>query len=169
MANQLTIFNGDLAVNGYLRANTFALPANSVSDGSVIAASGIQASKLQHQHQAIYCGGDSNTTAVTNRQVIHVVIGATGTIVAFAAGSVVANIGAATVSIRLKKNGSNIDTAALVLDSGNTAFILESAAGFTSTSLVVGDVLEVDITATAGGGTLAKGVFAVLTIREDAQ
>ena len=106
--------------------------------------------------------------AVTERRVIKVVKGATGTIVNFRAGVVVANVGAATISIRLKKNGTNIDTAALVLDSGNAAFALEAAAGFTSTSLVANDVLEVDITAAAGGGTLGQGLFCELTAREDA-
>jgi hypothetical protein len=34
---------------------------------------------------------------------------------------------------------------------------------------VAGDVLEVAVTVTAGTGTLGKGVFATLTVHEDAQ
>ena len=169
MANNLIQIPADVNIAGTLRATTFILPTAIVLDATVAGAAGIQASKLQHRHQPVYNGGDSITTAVTNRQVLHYVYGTTGTILAFRCGSVVANVGAATVSIQLKKNGANILTAATVLDNANTAFIVENEAGFTSTALVLGDVLEVDITAAAGGGTLGKGVFASLVLNEDAQ
>lgn len=123
----------------------------------------LDAAKVNHEHVKTYA--QPNTTATTERKTIHTCRGA-GTILAFRAGSVVACIGAATISIRLKKNGTNIDTAALVLDSGNTAFIFENAAGFTSTAVAAGDVLEVDVTATAGGGTLGTGLFCELTTVE---
>lgn len=68
-------------------------------------------------------------------------------------------VGAATHSIQLKKNGSNILSSALVMDSANTNYVLEEAAGYTSTSYAAGDFFEVDITATAGGGTLGQGLM----------
>lgn len=164
----LNMIAGDLQVTGALRAGTFTLPANAVTDTTVLAAAGISASKLQHQYSATYSNA-SLTTVATERRVLHYIYGATGTILAFRCGSVVANIGAATVSVQLKKNGSNILSSATVLDNANTAYIVENEAGFTSAALLVGDVLEVDITATAGGGTLATGFFCALILREDAQ
>ena len=81
----------------------------------------------------------------------------------------VACVGAATITIQVKKNGTNILSASLVIDNANAAFAFESAAGFTSTALVANDVLEVDITAAAGGGTLGQGLFCELVTKEDAQ
>ena len=56
-----------------------------------------------------------------------------------------------------------------LIDNTNVAFAWESAAGFTSTSLVQNDILEVDVTATAGGGTLGQGLVCELITRGDAQ
>lgn len=134
-----------------------------ITNSMVATGAAIDSTKLKHRFNKTYA--QPNTTATTERKTIHTVDVAQ-TIVSFRAGSVVANGGAATVSIRLKKNGTNIDTAALVLDNTNTAFIFRNAAGFTSTTLVASDVVEVDITATAGGGTLATGVFCELVVKD---
>lgn len=160
-------FNEDIYINGNLSPKTFTPPAGCIDDTAVKAAAGIQASKLQHQHEPQY-NQVHGSAATTVRQVLHVVKGATGTLEKFRAGVVVACIGAATISIQLKKNGSNILSAALVLDNANAAFAIEDAAGLTSTALVAGDVLEVDITAMAGGGTLGQGLFCQAIVREDA-
>lgn len=143
----------DLDVGGVAYVNSLVIRGSTLVD----------ASKLNHQHVKTWA--QPNTTATTERTVIHTARGA-GTILGFRAASVVANIGAATVSIRLKKNGTNVDTAALVLDNANTAYTFENAAGFTSTAISAGDVFEVDATATAGGGTLATGCFAELVTVE---
>src|SRR5262245_44953309 len=144
-------------------ANLYTTGNVTVGGLTVVGSTPIDAAKMNHEHVKTYA--QPNTTATTERKTIHTCRG-TGTLLAFRAGSVVACIGAATISIRLKKNGTNIDTAALVLDNGNTAFLFENAAGFTSTSLAAGDVLEVDATATAGGGTLGTGLFCELTTVE---
>lgn len=162
-----TLINSDCYINGNLSAKTFTPPSGSVGDAAIAGAAGIDATKLDHQHQDLVTQAHG-TAATTERRVIKVVRGATAAVVAFRCGVVVACVGAATISIQLKKNGTNILTAATVLDNTNTAFALEAAAGFTSTSLVANDVLEVDITATAGGGTLGQGLFCELTTREDA-
>lgn len=149
---------------GYFGAISISGGTGFVADSQVIAAAGIQASKLDHKYIATY--SQPNTTATTVRQVIHSAHKA-GTILQFRAATTVACTGAATISIRLKKLGTNIDTAALVLDSGNTAHIYENAAGFTSTSVVAGDRFEVDITATAGGGVIGTGLDCQLILEED--
>ncbi len=168
-ANQQTIFNGDWFVNGALNAQSFGPPAGCIDDTAVEAAAGIQASKLQHQYEKVFCPLASTVTAATERRVVHVVRGTTGTIQEFRCGVVTACIGAATVTFDLKKNGTTVLTATTVLDNTNLAYTTEAAAGFTSTALVAGDVLEVTLAAAAGGGTIGLGAFAVLNLREDAQ
>src|SRR5262245_33767755 len=160
--------DGNTYINGALSARSMAIPAGTLTDSGVNASAAVQATKLQHQYTKTFAQV-TGSVATTERRPFHSVYGATGTIVGFRATITVACAGAATISIRLKKNGTNIDTAALVLDNTNTAYIWESAAGFTSTSLVAGDVLEVDSTATAGGGTLGQGLICELVTREDAQ
>lgn len=156
----------DVHIAGNLSAQSATLPAGTVNDAAVAASAGIAASKLDHQYLDTY-NQAHGVAAATIRIPIKVAYAA-GEIVNFRAGVVVAAVGAATVSIRLKKNGSNIDTAALVIDNANAAFAKEDAAGFTSTTYVAGDVFEADITATAGGGTLPQGLFCQLITREDA-
>lgn len=160
---QLNFLTNDILTSGTLYCGAVVPTGPGIGNAGISASAGIDASKLDHQHVKTYA--QPNTTATTERKVIHTARGA-GTILQFRAGSVVANIGAATVSIRLKKNGGNIDTAALVLDNANTAFVFENIAGFTSTTIAANDVFEVDITATAGGGTLATGVFCELVTEE---
>jgi len=159
--------NGDVQIAGNLQAQTMTIPSNTVTNASVQAAAGIAATKLQKRTYARYFTA-TGTAVATIRIPIHRVKGATGTINSFKCGNTVLNIGAATISIQLKKNGSNILSAATVLDTGNTAYVAEDAAGFTSSSLVAGDILEADITATAGGGTLGQGLFIIAEIDEDA-
>jgi hypothetical protein len=165
MASQLIT---DLYVGGNLSAKSFNAPASSITDQAVAGGAGIQASKCQQQFTKTY-GQVTGSAAATERRPVHSVYGATGQVVQFRAAAAVANIGAATIAIQLKKNGANILTAAITLGSGTAAYVFVAAAGFTSTSLLANDVLEVDVTATAGGGTLGQGLVCELVTREDAQ
>lgn len=158
---------GDLHVAGNINSRTMSIPAGTVEDDDVKAAAGLAASKLEHQHQKVYAQ-ESSAAAAAEDRVVHVVYGATGSIVGFEAGSVVACVGDSTITIDLHKNGSSILSAAIVLDSTNTAYIVETGAIDTST-LADGDVLEIVITVSAGTGTLGKGLFASVILREDAQ
>lgn len=156
----------NLHINGSLTAQSLIPSAGSVSDAQVAASAAIAVSKQQQQTRAAI-GDTFATTTATARRFLYRVTGATGIIDSFKAGNTTINIGAATISIQLKKNGANILSAAIVLDTANVNYVAEAASGFTSTALVVGDVLEVDITATAGGGTLGLGFFAQIVLRED--
>lgn len=142
------------------------LPASCVGNTNVSASAAIAHTKLQHQHRARY--SQPNTTATTETKVIYVCYGATGTILDFRAGSIVACAGAATITLDLKKNGTTVLSGVITLDNANTARVVE-AGTLSVTTLVVGDVLEVVATATAGGGTLGTGLFASVTVAEDAQ
>ena len=157
---------GDQFFKGSVTMRSVTLPDGCVDDDAIEASAGVDADKLEHQHRRGW--SQPNTTATSETRVLHVVHGATGSVVAFEAGSTVANIGAATVTLDLKKNGTSILTSVITLDNANTAYVVEAGAIATA-SLVDGDVLTVVIVATAGGGTLATGVFCSLTVREDAQ
>jgi len=171
MANP-TIFPGDLVSPGQISANTLFSSNAFLTDTMVVnntgAGGGIKASKLQVQKIAQYSNSDAATTSVTEQRCIHVVNGQTATVVAIQAGAVVANVGAATVTVDLLKNGSSILTAAITLNNSQAAYALVSAT-IASANLTVGQVLEIKTVATAGGGTIAKGCFAYVVIREDAQ
>lgn len=159
--------DGDIYFNGNVAAKTMTVPANTITNAMVNSGAAIDPSKVKQRRYPSYAQ-PHGTAASTVRQVFYRCKGGTATINAFRALNSVLNIGAATISIQVKKNGSNILSSALVLDTGNVAFTAESAAGFTSASLVQGDVLEVDITATAGGGTLGQGLYCEADIDEDA-
>lgn len=155
----------DLHVGGNLSADAMSIPSSTIDDDDVKSTAAIQQGKLDHQHRIPY--SQPNTTATTETRVLYRCFGASGTILGFHAGSIAANIGAATVTLDLKKNGTTVLSSVITLNNANTARV--AVAGTLSvTTLVAGDVLEVVVTATAGGGTLATGLFAAVTVGEKA-
>jgi hypothetical protein len=155
---------GDTHVAGTLTAQSLVPSSGSVTNTAVSATAAIVATKLQQQRVVTY-SQESTTDATVERKVIHVVNGATGTVVSFKAGSVSVASGGGNAVIDLLKNGTTILSATITLDNVNTVYVVESASGFTSTSLVVGDVLEFKITSVAS--TKPKGVFCQLVLTED--
>jgi hypothetical protein len=150
---------------GLVQFLSILLPSGSVTAANIAAAAGVEATKLEHQHREIY-RQESDTTVVSEDRVVHVVKGTTGNLKTFRAGSVVANAGAATITVDLHKNGSTILTAPISLDNGDSAYDLVAGV-ISSEPVVADDVLEVVVVATAGGGTIGKGVFASLDVHED--
>lgn len=163
---ELSRHAGDLHVTGTISGGTTSLSSGAVLNASVAANAGIDADKLEHRFQKVVAQ-ESGTTSATEDRVVHVVHGTTGTVVAFEAGSVTACAGAATITVDLHKNGTTILSAPITLNSSSTAYIVQTAT-ISSASLADGDVLEVVIVATAGGGTLGNGVFASVQLDEDA-
>lgn len=160
---------GDYFIDGQLSSKTLLVPAGSVDDEAVAPGAGVDPTKLGHQHQPAY-SQPTASAAAAEQKVVHLVRGATGVVESFTCGACVANIGAAVVHFDLLKNGATILTATVDLTSAQAAYTGTLQPGaYTATSLVAGDVLEVKVTVAAGGGTLAKGVFASLVVREDAQ
>jgi hypothetical protein len=155
----------NVRVVGSLTAGSMVLPSGCVGDAQV-SASKLSATSLQQQPPQVRHFGKHTDDAAAARMVIHQVYGATGTVVAFGAGSTVAATSTGTATVTLRLNGSAILSASIVLDVGNTAFVVE-AGTLSSTALVVGDVLEAEITAVSGSA-VPKGVFVRLIVREDA-
>lgn len=161
----LTRHDGNFHVAGTLSAEDFTPPDGCIDNAAIEAATGIDATKLEHQFALTYA--QANAAAADETRVIHCAYGATGTIVSFEAGSIAACVGDSTVTVDLKKNGTTVLSAVITLDSTNTARVAE-AATISTASYVDGDVLEVIVDATIGTGTLATGLFATAILREDA-
>jgi hypothetical protein len=164
--SQLSTHAGDFMVTGRLIAGSFTPPSDSVSDASVVAAAGVQASKLEHQYEPVF-SQEGGTNAAAEVRVVHVVKGATADLVSFHAGSVVAATSTGTCTVDLKKNGTTCLSAPITLDSSNTAYTVE-AGTLSVLTAAAGDVLTVTV-AGVSGTNLPQGVFARLVIREDAQ
>lgn len=157
----------DLLVTGTLTCRALGVNTATITNAMVHATADVDASKLEHQYQHVVADAYA-TSATSYRKLIHDVRGATGTLLEFRCRASQANVGDSTVTIQLKKNGSNILSASVSFSSADAAFALKTGT-FTSTALVADDYLEVDITATVGTGTLAKGMIISLALREDAE
>jgi hypothetical protein len=100
------------------------------------------------------------------------VYGATATLLELAVGSIAIAVGAATVTVDLQRSTAggafaSVLSAVVTLDTANTARVAELA-GIATAGGVAGDLYQLVITATAGGGTLPTGLFVFLTLKEDA-
>lgn len=161
----LSTINSDLVIKGRLTPTSLDIPDGIIVNADVSSSAAIETTKLRHRHVAQW--QQPNTTATTETRPIHVVRYA-GTIMEFVAGTIVACIGAATITIDLKKNGTSVLTTILTLDNANTARVVEAAVLNSSlTAVVASDWLEIVITATAGGGTIGTGLFCEVVIDED--
>jgi len=167
MANVQSI-EGDVLIRGALRVTgTVTMGAGSIQDGAVNAAADLQYSKLQHQHRPVY-RQESETTAAAEQQTIHVVVGATGTLLSVKAGCVTPCAGNATITVDLLVNGASVlDSACIELSSAEAAYEL-LAGSIDDTALEVGDVIEIDVAVDAGTGTLGEGLFCVVDLSEAA-
>lgn len=156
---------GSIHVKGSITCGEqIVLPPGTVTD-SAVAAGPVAATKTEQRQRLTY-SQESATTTVSESKTIHVVHGATGTIQGFRAGSIVANIGAATITVDLKKNGTTVLTAPIPLNNTHAARQVVVGAISGGGAVVAGDVLEVTVVATAGGGTIGKGVFAEVIVDE---
>lgn len=162
-----TRVEGDVHVNGQLSAQTLALPISAISRNDQVSTTGdpIDATKLEHRHTITMPLSDHATDSAVVRKVAHVVQGATAEILSFEAGVTVAATATGVCAVDLKVNGSTVLTGTITLDSGNAAFSQESAPGFTDTTLVAGDVVEISIESTSGANK-PKGVHATVVIDE---
>lgn len=165
MATVNTI-DGDVVVRGNLRTTTINLPATCVGDSNVNGSAPITAAKLQHQYEKTFAQVNGSA-ATAERRVLHVAYGATGTIIAFRVGAVTAATGDSTATVDLRKNGTTILSAAVVIDNTKAAFA-KTLAALATTGYVTGDVFEVVVTISAGTGTLPQGLFADFVATEDA-
>ena len=149
--------SGNVHILGSIRAAGFTLASGGTP---------LLASALGHPHAKVisFSGIQSDDT-----RVIHVVKGATGTIVSFSAGAITACVGDASVDVDLYLNGVSVLSAAITLD--NTDSDYDVTEGTLSTTAVTSDdVLSVVVTIDNGTypAGVARGLFAELRVNEDA-
>jgi len=137
-----------------------------ISNSHVSSTAAIASSKLEQRNRQVYAQ-ESNTAVADGIYVIHVA-GAAGTIESVSAGCVVAPVGNnSTVSVDLLINGNSALNSAISITESQAA--RELVAGVLSTTTFNANaVIELSIDGEAGGGTLGKGLFSVLDIRENA-
>jgi hypothetical protein len=152
----------DVHVEGRLTAAQMSVPANAIVDASVASDAKIAAAKVCHR---IAARRAQVGTAATETVGLHIATAA-GTVHAVRVAVIGAAIGAATVTVDIKKNGTTILTSVVTVNSGTAA--RTAVTGLLSvTAFAAGDVFEAVIVATAGGGTLPTGLLAELTVSED--
>lgn len=169
----MTRIEEDMVLAGNVKVlGTFTMPDETITDAKVIAAAGIKASKLEHQHRVPY--NQPNSAAATDTRVIYTCYGATARVIALKVGSIAIAVGAATVTVDVQKmDGTSILASGtpVTLNSSNVAGVPVTATlGLTAVlAQVANGSLKIIVVATAGGGTLPTGVFASLTVEEDAR
>ncbi len=167
MAISPSVINGDFYFSGTCIFAGARFASGTMTDDSVVALANIAASKLEQQVFSSVNLSNHATLATAMRVPIHRVNGTTGTLIKFGVTCTVLAGGGGSATIDLKKNGTTILTGTFNIDSTATVYTLVEPAGFTSTSLVAGDQLDVEVTAVAG--TAPKGLTAWMVSREKAQ
>lgn len=157
--------DGDLYVSGNLRVDSLTLPYNCVGDQQISASAGLIAYNKTQKQRACKYSQKYGTAVASERNGIHIGLGS-GTITGFFAALAVPCAGAATVTVDLLKNGTTVLSGVITFNSGVAAFA--SAIGtISSASYASGDVYEVSVTATAGGGTIGQGLTVMLYTTEN--
>lgn len=175
MATVQTV-NGNMRVNGELSAETFPLPAASVTDVSVSSSTNIDADKLEMMHRTIADFSldalAAPATSTTYSQVVYRANGA-GTIrnVQFLMLDTGTQANTNDFTFELKKATAGSETlstvlsAAIVLDTDSTDNTTSSGS-LSSSALVAGDLLVVEVI-TPSTITGAQGMIAIVDIDEN--
>lgn len=142
------------------------LPSECVGNADIEEDAGIEASKIEHPIRHTYAQAMGAVVASVTKVGVHI-SRATGTIVSFEAALTQANVGAATVTVDLKKNGTTCLTGAISFSSADANYAVK-AGTLSVTTFDDDDVFELTIVATAGGGTLAQGLTVHTQLYEDA-
>ena len=164
-----TVFPNDVRVNGTLSAQTVNLPSSSVQNQHIIAAAGIDATKLQHQHALKYVQ-DGGTNVVSATVPLHV-FRATAEIVGVEVVPIVAPDGGDlqyTVDVQKGNAGSafaTILTGVVTVDDSSVDRTPQEGT-LSTTSAADGDTLQVVVTASGSTGTQGQGVLVLVTVRE---
>ncbi len=172
MAGAPNIHQGDHVFLGAVSVTSINLPDGSISKEDIEGDAGIEASKFV-RHQSIDMELAESATAIAAvTKLLHIVKGATGTLVGFEAAVITpADDGSRTVNVDLKKStggGSFSSVLASTIQFTNASVAKTSVAGsITSPSVVDGDILEVTVAVAGGSGNQAKGLIVTLTYEEE--
>jgi len=167
------VINNDLHVNGNLSSKTFAPPSGSITNAHISASADIDATKVEHQLALDY-EQLPGTAVVADTRDLHIVHGATGSVVSFRAAitGTIATGADRTVNVDLQKStgaGAFATILSATLEFDNASVLRTVATSAVATpALVAGDILRVVVTVAGAAGNQALGLIATATIREDA-
>lgn len=148
------------------------LPDGVIASAAKIVAGTISADRMRdvrRSHSTELFGPSTTITALT--KLLHIVRGATGTLVgAEAVISVVASDASRTVTVDIQKSTggaafATVCTTTIDITSSTTVRV-PVAAVFSSTALTDGDILQAVVTVAGGVGTQAQGLLLTLTFDE---
>ena len=161
--NEEGIFRGTVQFLNAL-INTQAIEDKHVKD-----LTGVQASKLEHQHREMYSQG-STATITAGREIIHVVKGNTASVETVKFGIVGSWTGAVTANVDILANGTTILSGPISASNTLTAYATATGSVLTAANtLTAGTVLEVQVTVSTAAGTIGTGLFGYVDLFEDAQ
>lgn len=152
------LFTGDVVFAGQV-----VLPTATIRNDHVRTDAAVGAEKLQHQNISVW---SQSGTMATERRAVYVAKSA-GQLQYVKAGCRTACTGDATLTIQVKVNGADVLSSGIVLDSSTTPLTLVNGALATA-AYSANAIIEVDVTADSGTGTLGSGAFVTLCVREAA-
>jgi hypothetical protein len=142
-----------------VQATTLAIPSGTVVNAGISASAAIDPTKMIQRH-TLTVSQESGTSSSDEVWPAHSVF-ATGTLRNFEAGSVAVAVGSDAVDVDLLVNGASILSAPITLNS-SSVIRTPQVATIDTAALADGDLIEVSIDFTDGGGTPAQGVYATL-------
>lgn len=148
---------------------TLNVPAGSITAAGIAAGANIETTKTVHRHAVNYSQA-SGASVASATVPIYIARGTTVTLQAIEVAILVAAAGAATVTIDLQKSTgggafATVLTGTIDIDSSTT--VRTAVVGtLNTTGGTDGDIWQLVITATAGGGTLPQGLIVTLTLDE---
>jgi hypothetical protein len=166
------LLNNDLHVNGTLSCKTFNPPSGSITNAAVLAAAGIDASKVVSR-KSLAVSQAPGTAVVAATTHLHIVRAA-GTVVAVEAATETPATGAdRTVTVDLQKSTSagafaTVLSAPITLNNTSTARTVYSGA-ISSTAVVDNDLLRLVVTVAGAAGAQAQGLLVTVTLDENPQ
>ena len=173
MADAL-IIPGSVVINGpaYLQ-DTISLPNACVTDDHVTATAAIDASKLDHQY-ALQLNTAAGEAVADVTRIVHVAKAA-GQLVAVKCCLDVTNVGDSTISVDVQKStgagafSSMLDAAETLSSSTAAKTAVDATIGSgAAIAYAAGDLIEIEVDATVGTGTLGQGLCVVAYVREAA-
>lgn len=171
---ETTVFKGNVHVAGQLSSETQSYPAGSVTNAAIAAGatgSYIAYTKVQHQQNIgteLY--GPLVTVAALTKW-LHIMRGASATIIGFEAAIAVVATGAdRTITVDLQKStgaGAFATILSATIGFTNASAVRTPVAGtLSASSLVDGDILQVVVTVAGSAGAQATGLTCALTLAE---
>lgn len=158
----------DFHVNGTLTAKVFNPPASCITNASIITGAGIDTSKMDHRHRKDV--SQVGTVADETRSIY--IARAAGEVRSFEASLAGACVGGATVTLDLQKSTgggafASILSAPISFSNADAARSVK-AGTISSGAFVDGDVFQVVVDATTGGGTVGTGLIGDAEFDEEA-